>query len=311
MAVSERPLIDAERLAIDEINRDGGVHGRRLEAVVEDGASDDATFRAKAEKLIDIDGVASVFGCWTSTCRRAVRQTFEDRHNLLWYPVQYEGKESSPNIIYTGAAPNQQIIPALQYGLEHFGKRVFLVGSNYYFPQQANAIIKDYLARESSGASVGEMYRDLGDWDFKGVVESIKGVQPDWIFNTVNGDSNVALFKALDDAKIRPERIPVMSVSVAEVEIPRIGIERIKGQYCAWNYFQSLGTDENTRFVEAFKRFTAVERVTDDPVEAAYFQVHLFAKAANASGSLGSGRDPQGGPRHGVRRARRMGAYRS
>lgn len=292
MAVSERPLIDAALLAINEINRNGGVMGRRLEAVIEDGASDPEVFKEKARKLITQDGVCSVFGCWTSDCRQAVRPIFEQNNHLLWYPVQYEGFESSPNIIYTGAAPNQQIIPALRWCLrQNPGAQIFLVGSKYSFPQKANQIIREYIERANRDAPnpnvipvvVGEEYRDLGDWNFQEVVAEIQTKKPDWIFNTVNGDSNVGLFKALEDAK---NRTPVMSVSIAEVEIPSIGIEKARGHYCAWNYFQSLESVENHRFVQAFKQATAQERVTDDPIEAAYFQVHLFAKAANKAKSL-------------------------
>ncbi len=176
-----------------------------------------------------------------------------------------------------------QIIPALRWCLgQKRGNRIFLVGSDYVFPKKANQIIKEYLASRGL-EEVGEEYRPLGDWDFHEVVAKIRAANPDWIFNTVNGDSNVALFKALD---VAGSRTPVMSVSIAEVEIPSIGIEKARGHYCAWNYFQSLESPENQQFVQAFKRATAQERVTDDPIEAAYFQIHLFAKAVNKAKSL-------------------------
>jgi urea ABC transporter urea binding protein len=283
MATSERPLIDAALLAIEEINHNGGVMGRRIEAVIEDGASEPLVFKTKARKLIEEDGVCSVFGCWTSESRKAVLAVFETHDHLLWYPVQYEGDEASPNVFYTGAAPNQQIIPALRWCLrQNRGTRIFLVGSDTVFPRKANELIKRYLESRHLQA-VGEEYRKLGDWDFRDVVTKIHAVKPDWIFNTVNGDSNVALFKALDVAGIRT---PIMSVSIAEVELPSIGIEKARGNFCAWNYFQSLETGENKRFVQAFKTATAQERVTDDPIEAAYFQVHLFAKAVNKAKSV-------------------------
>jgi len=286
MASSERPLIDAALLAIKEVNLEGGVLGHRLEAVVEDGASNPETFRRKAAKLVDQDGVASVFGCWTSASRKAVLEVIERRNQLLWYPVQYEGDEDSRNVIYTGAAPNQQIIPAIDWCLrQHRGNRIFLVGSDYVFPRKANQIIKKHLA--AIGLDVaGEEYRPLGDWHFDDVVARILEAKPSWIFNTVNGDSNVAFFKTLEVAH---NQVPVMSVSIAEAELPGIGIEKAFGHYAAWNYFQSLPSPENKLFINAFKQATAQERVTDDPIEAAYFGVHLFAKAANRAKSL----DPQ------------------
>jgi urea transport system substrate-binding protein len=282
MAVSERPLIDAALLAIEEVNRNGGLLGQPLKAVVVDGGSDPTIYKEQASRLIEVENVASVFGCWTSDCRKAVLPVLEQHRSLLWYPVQYEGQEASPFVIYTGAAPNQQIIPALRYGLERFGSKVFLIGSDYIFPRTANAIIKEYLRSNDLLPPVGEMYRSLSDWNFEDVVEAVSRARPDWIFNTVNGDSNVALFRALSTA---PHKPPVMSVSIAEVEIPRIGIEQMLGHYAAWNYFQSVGTPENDSFVRGFKNYTALERVTDDPIEAAYLQIHLFAKAVKKARS--------------------------
>ena len=284
MAISERSLVDAAELAIDEINRNGGVLGRNIEPIIEDGASDWDIFTQKAEKLIVEDRVSSVFGCWTSASRKAVLPVFERHHNLLWYPVQYEGLESSPWVIYTGAAPNQQIIPAVDWCLDHLGKRVFLIGSDYIFPRTANDIVKERL-QEKGGMVIGEEYLPLGDKNFENIVQKVKDAKPDFIFNTVNGDSNVGLFLALDMADIGPKDIPVMSVSIAEDELRSIGTGMTAGHYCAWNYFQSVDTPENHHFVDAFKEATSTSRVTDDPIEAAYFQVHLFAKAVAKAGS--------------------------
>lgn len=278
MAMSEHPLVGSIELAIEEINRRGGVLGRKIVAVIEDGKSDWPTFAEKARKLIEKDKVCSVFGCWTSASRREVLPVFVEHNHLLWYPVQYEGFETSRNVIYTGAAPNQQIIPAIDWCVDHLGPKVFLVGSAYIFPRRANAIIKAYLRRREL-ETVGEEYVTLGDRDFGSVVEKIQKVNPDVVFNTVNGESNRGLFTDLDKAGIRAEDTPVMSVSMAEVEVRNIGITLTKGHYCAWNYFQSIDTPTNDRFVDAFKRLKGMEIPTDDPIEASYFQVHLFAKA--------------------------------
>lgn len=285
MAISERSLVDAIELAIDEVNKNGGILGCKIELIVEDGASDWSTFKQKAEKLVAQDKVCSVFGCWTSASRKAVLPIFEKYDNLLWYPVQYEGKESSKNVIYTGAAPNQQIIPALKWCLEHLGEKVFLVGSDYIFPREANKTIKEYLLNKNL-APVDEQYLRLGNMDFKEIVEKIKEKKPDVVFNTVNGDSNIGLFWWLNEFRLSPTHVPVMSVSIAEDEIRSIGTRLTAGHYCAWNYFQSVDTLENRHFVETFKRAYGMERVTDDPIEAAYFQVHLFAKAVAKAGSI-------------------------
>jgi urea transport system substrate-binding protein len=287
MAISERPLVDAARMAIDEINARGGISGRLLVPVTEDGASDPVMFARKAEKLIVRDRVATLFGCWTSASRKAVLPVVEKHNRLLWYPVQYEGCESSPNIIYTGAAPNQQIIPAVEWCLRHLGNKVFLVGSDYVFPRTANKIIKAQLKKRGA-ACVGEEYRALGDSDFAAVVAKIRAAKPKVIFNTINGSSNLAFFKALRAAGIGPEEARVMSVSLAEEELCSLGPQLTEGHYCAWNYFQSIDTSANLRFVTAFQKRYRAERVTDDPIEAAYFQVHLFARAVARAGSTDS-----------------------
>jgi len=284
MAVSEQSLVDAAMLAIDEVNQRGGVLGRPLQAVIEDGASDAQTFAQKAEKLIVEDKVASVFGCWTSTDRKAVLPVFEEHNNLLWYPVQHEGRESSPNIIYTGATPNQQIIPAVNWCRREFGTRVFLVGSDYIFPRIANEIIRMRLD-DFGGTVVGEEYPPLGSQDFDELVAKIIDSKPDVVLSTINGDSNRGFFTALKESGIDHRQIPVLSFSIAEHELLDIGVELTAGHYGSWTYFQSIDTPANRRFVREFKKRYGPERVTDDPIEAAYSQVHMFAKAVESAGS--------------------------
>jgi urea transport system substrate-binding protein len=284
MAISERSLVDAIEMAIDEINQRGGVLGRSIEAVIEDGASDPAIFARKAEKLIVKDQVVSVFGCWTSASRQSVLPVFEKHNHLLWYPVQYEGQESSSNVIYTGAAPNQQIIPAIDWCRREFGTRMFLVGSDYVFPRTANELIKLRLA-EFSATPVGEEYQPLGSADFDAIVAKIRETKPDVVLNTINGGSNREFFRALKDAGIGHQQIPVMSFSIAEDELRYIGVDLTVGHYCSWNYFQSVDTPANRRFVRRFRDRYGSDRVTDDPIEAAYFQVHLFAQAVKAAES--------------------------
>ena len=283
MAVSEQSLVDAAMMAISEINARDGVLGRQLLPVIEDGASDWPTFALKAEKLIVEDKVVSVFGCWTSASRKSVLPVVEQRRNLLWYPVQYEGEESSPNIIYTGATPNQQIIPAVDWCRRAFGTKMFLVGSDYIFPRTANKIIRLRLA-DFGAKPAGEEYRPLGSQDFDDVVAQIIQSKPSVVLNTINGDSNRAFFAALKAAGI-DHQIPVMSFSIAEHELRDIGLELTTGHYGSWTYFQSIDTPANRRFIREFRKRYGAERVTDDPIEAAYSQVYMFAKAVEKAGS--------------------------
>ncbi|HIK11726.1 MAG TPA: urea ABC transporter substrate-binding protein [Oscillatoriaceae cyanobacterium M33_DOE_052] len=280
MAISEKSVVDAEQLAIEEINNAGGVLGKKIQAIVEDGASDWPTFAEKAKKLIDSDKVVTVFGCWTSASRKAVLPVFESKNHMLWYPVQYEGQECSKNIFYTGAAPNQQIEPAVDWLLENKGKQFFLVGSDYVFPRTANTIIKAQLEAKG-GETLGEDYIPLGGTEVTPIITKIKAALPEGgvIFNTLNGDSNVAFFKQMQGAGLTPDKYPTMSVSIAEEEVRAIGPEYLKGHYAAWNYFQSVDTPENKKFVEAFKTKYGQDRVTNDPMEAAYIMVYLWKQA--------------------------------
>ncbi|MGE3619950.1 MAG: urea ABC transporter substrate-binding protein [Acidimicrobiia bacterium] len=284
MSISEKAVVDAEQLAIDEINAAGGVLGRQIEAVVEDGASDWPTFAEKAEKLLNTDKVAVVFGGWTSASRKAMLPVFEGNDGLLFYPVQYEGLEASPNIFYTGATTNQQIIPALDYMKEEGLTDVYLVGSDYVFPRTANKIIKAY-AEANDMTILGEDYLPLGDTNVQTIVSNVVSAKPDIVFNTLNGDSNVAFFKELAP-KAGPDEIPTISVSVAEEEITGIGLENIEGHYTAWNYYQSTDTPENEDFVAAFKAEYGDKRVTADPIEAGYNAVYIWAAAAEKAGSF-------------------------
>ncbi len=284
MAISEVSVKDSEMMAINEINAAGGVLGKQIEPIVEDGASDWPTFAEKARKLIQQDEVATVFGGWTSASRKAMLPVFEELNGLLWYPVQYEGLEASPNIFYTGATTNQQIVPAVTWLLENRGKKFFLLGSDYVFPRTANKIIKAQLEAEG-GETVAEEYTPLGHTDYSTVISKIKEADPDVVFNTLNGDSNVAFFKQLKDAGITAADLTTLSVSVAEEEIRGIGTDVLEGHLAAWNYYQTTETAENTKFVEAYKAAYGADRVTADPIEAGYIAVYLWAAAVEKAGS--------------------------
>jgi urea transport system substrate-binding protein len=284
MSISEVSVKDATLLAIDEINAAGGVLGKKLEPVIEDGASDWPTFAEKATKLIEQDKVAVVFGCWTSASRKAVLPVFEKLNGLLFYPVQYEGLEQSPNIFYTGAEPTQQIVPAVDYLLAQGKKKIYLLGSDYVFPRTANKIIKAQLAAKGGELS-GEEYVPLGGTEFSTIISKIQAAQPDAIFNTLNGDSNVAFFKQFKDAGFTADTLPVLSVSVAEEEVRGIGADYLAGHLVSWNYYQTTKTPENDKFVAAYKAKYGPDRVTDDPIEAGYFGVYLWKLLAEKAGS--------------------------
>lgn len=285
MAISETPVHDAELLAIKEINAAGGVLGKQIKPIVEDGESDLTTFATKARKLLQEDKVATIFGCWTSASRKAVKPVVEELYGLLWYPVQYEGMEASPNIMYMGASPNQQVVPAVDYCAEHFGKRMFLVGSDYVFPRTANRIIKAQLA-QLDGECLGETYTSMGHKDFSKIIGEIKHTKPDVILNTLNGDSNVAFFKQLTEAGITSDVIPVMSFSIAEEEAHIIGIDNLVGHLVAWNYYETTETDRNKEFVSDYKSAYGSDRFTGDPIEAGYIAVYMWAAACEKAESF-------------------------
>jgi len=277
MAESERPLVDAVRLAVEEINAAGGLLGRPVEMVVADGRSDDGVFAAEAERLIVNEKVSALFACWTSACRKAVKPVVRQHQNLMFYPLQYEGLEQSPVIYYTGSTPSQQIIPGTRWALDTLGKRVYLLGSDYIFPRTANLIIRD-LVTANGGTVLAERYRPLGDADFSTVIAEIRRLRPDVVLNTVNGDSNTHFFRALHAAGLGA--IPVMSFSVAEEGLKAIGPEAFHpNHYAVWSYFQSIPGQANQRFVTAFRQRYGTDRVTSDPVESTYVGVHLWAQA--------------------------------
>jgi urea transport system substrate-binding protein len=282
MAISERSVRDATLMAIEEINELGGLLGRPLQPVVMDGASDSEAFAAAAQRLIVEENVSVVFGCWTSASRKSVLPVFESQQHLLFYPVQYEGLEESENIVYTGAAPNQQLVPAVKWCLDALGaKRFFLVGSDYVFPRTANEIMTAQITALGA-AVVGERYLLLtgsGDDVIESIVNEIVDVKPDVILNTINGEGNVAFFERLRAASVTPDDIPTMSFSIAEDELLSMDPETMAGDYATWNYFQSIQRTENAEFVANFRRVYGEHRVTDDPIEAGYFGVYLWAQA--------------------------------
>lgn len=285
MAISEKSVRDAEVLAIKEINAAGGVNGKQIEYVEEDGASEPSTFATKAEKLIDSEGVSTIFGCWTSSSRKAVKPIVEEYGSLLWYPVQYEGMESSSNIVYTGAAPNQQIVPAIDYLLEQGYKKFFLLGSDYVFPRTANMIINAQL--EAKGAeAVGEEYADMDQTDFAAIISKIEAAKPDVIINTLNGTGNVSFFKQMSEKNYTSNDYMTMSFSIAEEEVATIGADILKGHMVSWNYYQTTDTEKNKEFVKAYKDAYGENRVTSDPAEAAYDAVYLWKAACEKADSF-------------------------
>ncbi len=275
MATSEMPLVDAVRLAIEEINAAGGLLGRPVEMVVADGKSDDKIFAAEAERLIATEKVSALFACWTSSCRKAVKPVVEKHHHLMFYPLQYEGLERSSNIYYLGSAPNQQIIPGTLWAFDMLGKRVYLLGSDYIFPRAANLIIKG-LAKAGEANIMAERYLPLDAADFNAVIAELKALKPDIVLNTLNGDSNLHFFHALKEAGLG--KLPVMSFSVEENLLQMLGKEAFHPEhYATWSYFMSQPGEANQHFVAAFKKRYGAERVTSDPMVAAYAGTVMWA----------------------------------
>ncbi|NMM94796.1 urea ABC transporter substrate-binding protein [Bifidobacterium oedipodis] len=275
MAISEMTVNKSLHMAVDEINSNGGVLGKKLDVVEMDGKSEPAVFAEKARSLIEKECVAAVFGGWTSSSRKAMLPVFEADNALLFYPLQYEGMESSPNIFYTGAAPNQQIVPALDYLKEQGHKKLFLVGSDYVFPQTANRVVKAYA--EGNGMEVvGEEYTPMGSTDFTTIVNKLKFSGADAVVNTLNGDSNVAFFKEYKASGLTADQVPVISMSIAEEEVAAIGVDNVLGQLTAWNYYQTLDSAENKKFVKDFKAKYGANKPTSDPMESAYTSVYLW-----------------------------------
>jgi len=285
IAVAERSAVNAELLAIDEINQAGGVLGQQIKIVVEDGESDWVTFAEKARKLIDRDRVATIFGGWTSASRKSLLPLLEAKNVLLWYPTTYEGVECSPNIFYAGAVPNQQIEPSLKWLLDNKGKDFYLVGSDYIYPRVVNTIIKGKL--EGLGGRVaGENYIPLGGLEVRASIQKIQQALPRGgvIYNSFNGDTNIAFLRQLRDAGLRPDRYPVMSVNITEEEIWAIDPKYLAGHYLSQSYFQTVDNLANRKFVAAFRQKYGDLRVTSDTIANAYSMVYLWKQAVEAAG---------------------------
>ena len=284
MAISEQTVRDSLMLAAEEINAGGGIMGKQIEFIEEDGQSEPTVFAEKIAKLLTEDNVAAVFGGWTSASRKAMLPVVEGANGLLFYPVQYEGLEASENIYYTGATTNQQIIPAMDFLKSEGVKTLFLAGSDYVFPRTANKIIKQYAA-ELGIEIVGEEYVPLDSDDWTTQVAKIAEAKPDFVFNTINGSSNVGFIKAYDEAGLGADSSPIISVSIAEEEAPSMGVD-LTGQYAAWNYFQSVDSPVNTTFIEAFQAKYGADRPTSDPMEAAYTSLYLYKNMVEKAASF-------------------------
>ena len=309
MGMNEMSLRHSEVLAIEEINDSGEFPKTEFVPVVRDGRSKSDHFRRRVRDLIDVEKVDVIFGCWTSLHRKAVidemanptdlfrpdgfvASNSANRHEpLLFYPLQYEGFEANRNVFYFGSTPNQQILPAIDWFLSDQGgkrQKIYLIGSDYLFPRMANYIVKKYL--ESRDVEVvDEVYLPLGHNDFGDAILKIREKSPDLILSTINGDSNRPFYEQLYKSGIRAETVPVLATSVAEDELRRIPPEFVQGHYAAWSYFQSLDTPESKAFVKSFKKNFGLDRVVDDPMEAAYTQVMVWKEAykrANSSDPL-------------------------
>ena len=285
MALSEQPLLDAERMALDEINRRGGVLGCPIEPVVADGESTPETFAQRAQELL-ASGVRFLFGCWTSASRKAVRPVIEAAGGLLWYPVQYEGLEESPHIVYVGSCLNQQISPAVEWILANVGSRLFLLGSDYVFPRTANKLIRSLVEHGGAGGTiVAERYVALGEQDFADVVREIQRSRVHVVFNTLNGDSNLSFFRQYHAAGLTARDVPVLSVSIAETELQSIA-DVAAGHLTCWNYFETLDSTANRRFVADFKHRYGETRVCSAPMVQAYCQIYLWKQAVEAASSF-------------------------
>lgn len=286
MAISEKSVIDATILAIEDVNERGGVLGRPLNPIIIDGSSNEELFAQGAARLLDEEKVSVIFGCWTSASRKAVRPVIESRNGLLFYPVQYEGLEQSSNIVYLGATPNQQIIPAIDWAMSNLNAtRFLLVGSDYVFPRSANTIIRDHV-EQAGGEIVGEAYISLGSRDATKLIDAARQTRPDVILSTINGDANVAFFRGLREAGIESDEVPTVSFSIGESELRGLSSQHVVGDYAAWNYFQSIPGEDNLRFVRKFGERYHPRRVLSDPMQSAWNAVHLWANAANNAGSL-------------------------
>lgn len=299
MAISETSLKDVALMAIEEINANGGVLKRKIEPVVVDPASNWPLFAEKARELIQKDKVAVVFGCWTSVSRKSVLPVFEELNGLLFYPVQYEGEESSYNVFYTGAAPNQQAIPAVEYLMSEQGggaKRFVLLGTDYVYPRTTNKILNYFLkSKDVAPEDIMETYTPFGHSDYQTIVADIKKFavgKRTAVISTINGDSNVPFYKELANQGLKAEDIPVVAFSVGEEELRGIDTKPLVGHLAAWNYFMSVDTPENKEFIKKWQAYVKKhklaggdKRVTNDPMEATYIGIKMWAQAVEQAGT--------------------------
>ncbi len=292
MAISETTLKDTVLMMIDAQNKKGGLLGKKLEPVVVDPASDWPLFAEKAAQLLEKDKVAVTFGCWTSVSRKSVLPVFEKDNGLLFYPVQYEGEESSKNVIYTGAAPNQQAIPAVDYLMKEVGvKRWVLEGTDYVYPRTTNKILEAYLlAKGVAAADISINYTPFGFSNWQSRVAAIKKFgsagKKTAVVSTINGDANVPFYKELGNQKISAEDIPVVAFSVGEEELSGLDAKPLVGHLAAWNYFESIKTPANTAFINQWHTFIKnPKRTTNDPMEATYIGFNLWVKAVQKAQS--------------------------
>ncbi|MEP7311320.1 MAG: urea ABC transporter substrate-binding protein [Pseudomonadota bacterium] len=292
MAISETTLKDTVLMLIDEQNKKGGVMGKKLEAVVVDPASNWPLFAEKAEQLLVKDKVAVVFGCWTSVSRKSVLPVFEKNNGLLFYPVQYEGEESSKNVFYTGAAPNQQAIPAVDYLMKDIGvKRWVLAGTDYVYPRTTNKILEAYLkAKGVAPADIMINYTPFGHSDWQSIVSDIKKFgstgKKTAVVSTINGDANVPFYKELGNQKISAEDIPVVAFSVGEEELSGLDTKPLVGHLAAWNYFMSINTPANKSWIAKWHAFTkSPKRTFNDPMEAHVIGFDMWVKAVEKAKS--------------------------
>ena len=293
MAISETALKDVALMTIDEINAKGGVNGKKLEAVIVDPASNWPLFAEKARGLLSQDKVAVVFGCWTSVSRKSVLPVFKELNGLLFYPVQYEGEELEKNVFYTGAAPNQQAIPAVEYLMSEDGggaKRWVLLGTDYVYPRTTNKILREFLhSKGVKDADIDEVYTPFGHSDYQTIVANIKKFSQGGktaVVSTINGDSNVPFYKELGNAGLKATDVPVVAFSVGEEELRGIDTKPLLGQLAAWNYFQSLKNPANADFVAKYKAYAKAKNlpnyqtaVTNDPMEATYVGMYMWKQA--------------------------------
>lgn len=298
MAISETSLKDVALMTIDEINAKGGVMGKKLEAVVVDPASNWPLFAERARELLTND-VAVVFGCWTSVSRKSVLPVFKEMNGLLFYPVQYEGEELEMNVFYTGAAPNQQAIPAVEYLMSEEGggaKRFVLLGTDYVYPRTTNKILRQFLNKNGvTNDNIEEIYTPFGHSDYQTIVANIKKFSQGGktaVISTINGDSNVPFYKELGNAGLKATDVPVVAFSVGEEELRGVDTKPLVGHLAAWNYFESLENPTNAEFVKKWKAYAKAKNlpnyqtaVTNDPMEATYIGINMWKQAVEKAGS--------------------------